>query len=133
MDYSLQAPLSLGFSRQESWDGLLCPPPRDLPDPGIEPRSPALQADSLLSEPSLSSKATCLGWVRTSQDLGCPLGTSSPLFPPSLTLPLRPVCLSHGSPAHSFSVCSTFYFSDYWLVLLLLSVTPTRPQACVWE
>ena len=35
-----QAPLSMGFSRQEYWDGLLFPSPGDLPDPGIEPRSP---------------------------------------------------------------------------------------------
>ena len=42
-----QAPLSTGFSRQEYWSGLLGPPPRDRPDPGIEPMSPALQADSL--------------------------------------------------------------------------------------
>ena len=46
-----QAPLSMGFSRQEYCSGLLCPPPGDLPNPGIEPRSPALQADSLPSEP----------------------------------------------------------------------------------
>ena len=42
-----QAPLSVGFSRQEYWSGMLCPPPGDPPDPGIEPTSPALQADSL--------------------------------------------------------------------------------------
>ena len=45
-----QAPLSMGFSRQESWSGLPRPPPGDLPNPGIEPTSPmspALQADSL--------------------------------------------------------------------------------------
>ena len=46
-----QAPLSMGFSRQEFWSGLPCPPPGDLPDPGVEFRSPALQADSLPSEP----------------------------------------------------------------------------------
>ena len=46
-----QAPLSMEFSRQEYWDGLSFLPPGDLPDPGIEPGSPALQADSLLSEP----------------------------------------------------------------------------------
>ena len=45
-----QAPLSMGFSRQEYWSGLPFPSPRDLPDPGIDPRSPALQADSLLTE-----------------------------------------------------------------------------------
>ena len=46
-----QACLSLGFFRQEYWSGLLFLSPGDLPDPGIEPRSPALQADSLPCEP----------------------------------------------------------------------------------
>ena len=46
-----QAPPSMGFSRQECWSGLPFPSPGDLPDPGIEPGSPALQADPLLSEP----------------------------------------------------------------------------------
>ena len=45
-----QAPLSMGFSRQEYWSGLPFPSPGDLPNPGIEPRSPALQADALPSE-----------------------------------------------------------------------------------
>ena len=39
---ALQAPLSLGFSRQEYWNGLLFPFPRDLPEPGIKPRCPVL-------------------------------------------------------------------------------------------
>ena len=46
-----QAPLSMGFSRQEYWSGLPFPSPGDLPDPEIEPRSPALQVDALPSEP----------------------------------------------------------------------------------
>ena len=46
-----QAPLSMGFSRQEYWSGLPCRPPEDLPNTGTEPGSPVLQADSLLSEP----------------------------------------------------------------------------------
>ena len=46
-----QAPLSMEFSRQKYWSRLPLPPPGDLPDPGIEPRSPALQADALSSEP----------------------------------------------------------------------------------
>ena len=46
-----QAPLSMEFSRQEYWSGLTFSSPGDLPNPGIEPRSPALQADSLQSEP----------------------------------------------------------------------------------
>ena len=40
----------MGFYRQEYWSGLPCPPPGNLPNPGIEPRSPAFQANSLLSE-----------------------------------------------------------------------------------
>ena len=48
MDYKAQAPLSRGFSRQEFWSGLPCPPPGDLPHPGIEPfslMSPALAGE----------------------------------------------------------------------------------------
>ena len=46
-----QAPLSMEFSRQEYWSGQPSPSPGDLPNPGIEPGSPALQADPLRSEP----------------------------------------------------------------------------------
>ena len=46
-----QAPLSMEFPRQEYWNGLLFPSPGDRPDPGIEPRFLALEADSLPSEP----------------------------------------------------------------------------------
>ena len=46
-----QAPPSMGFSRQEYWSGLPFPSPGDLPDLGMEPRSPALEADALTSEP----------------------------------------------------------------------------------
>ena len=46
-----QAAPSMGFSRQEYWSGLLFPSPGDLPDPGIEPGSPAFQEDTLTSKP----------------------------------------------------------------------------------
>ena len=46
--FACQAPQSMGFSRQDYWSGLPFTSPRDLPDPGIEPRSPALQADSTI-------------------------------------------------------------------------------------
>ena len=46
MDLAHQTPLSMGFSRQEYWSVLPCPPPGDLPDPGIKPRSLVLQANS---------------------------------------------------------------------------------------
>ena len=45
-----QAPLSMGFSKQEYWSGLPFPSPEDLPNPGTEPRSPALQTDALPTE-----------------------------------------------------------------------------------
>ena len=45
-----QAPLSMGFSMQEYWSGLPFPSPVNLPNPGIKPRCPALQADSLPAE-----------------------------------------------------------------------------------
>ena len=50
-----QAPPSMGFSRQKYWSGLPFLSPGDLPDPGIEPESPALQADALTSEPPVAS------------------------------------------------------------------------------
>ena len=46
-----QAPLSMGFSGQEYWSGLPCPPPGDLTDPGIEPESPALAGGFFTAEP----------------------------------------------------------------------------------
>ena len=51
MDCTCQAPPSMGFSGQDYWSGLPFPSPGDLPNPGIKPRSPALQADSLPCEP----------------------------------------------------------------------------------
>ena len=50
---ALQAPLSMGFSRQEHWSGVLCPPPGGLPDPGIKPMSPALAGRFFTTEPGL--------------------------------------------------------------------------------
>ena len=59
MDYSLSGTSVHGFSRQEDWSGLPCPPPGDLPNPGIKQRYPALQVDSLPAElpekPSISA------------------------------------------------------------------------------
>ena len=48
-----------GFSRQKYWSGLPCPPPGDLPNPGLEPRSPTLQVDSLPSEPTGKPGGLC--------------------------------------------------------------------------
>ena len=58
MDCPCQAPLSMGFSRQEYWSGLPFPFPGALPNPGIKPGFPALQADASLSEPPGKSMET---------------------------------------------------------------------------
>ena len=64
------APPPMGFSRQEYWSGLPFPSPGDLPNPGIKPRSPALQADTLTSEPPGTV------WITTNwkilQEMGIP-------------------------------------------------------------
>ena len=59
--YAYQAPPSMGFSRQEYWGGLPFPSPGNLPDPGIIPRFPALQADTLPSEPPGKPQHHCTG------------------------------------------------------------------------
>ena len=85
-----QPSLSMGFSRQEYWSGFPCPPPGDLPNPGIEPRSPALQADSLPSEPLGMSGNVGLNW-RCREAAASDPGPSPGLLP-------YPICLSLNSP-----------------------------------
>ena len=67
-----QSPLSMDFSSKDYWSGLPFPPPGDLPNSGIKLGSPALQADSLLSEPpgksNIPNKVSKLGFL-----LGCQL------------------------------------------------------------
>ena len=64
-----QAPLSMGFSRQEYWSGLPFSSPGDLSNPGIEPGSPTLQADALLSEPPGNPKGTATPWTEEPGEL----------------------------------------------------------------
>ena len=69
-----------GFSRQEYWSGLPSPPPEDFPNPGIEPRSPTLQADSLLSEPPGKPKNTGVGSLSLLQGIFLTQGSNLPLL-----------------------------------------------------
>ena len=99
-----QAPPSMGFSRQECWSGLPFPSPGDLPDPGIEPRSPALQADALPSEPpgkqkpvilllkTQLSQVTVAGWSWHEVALEI-MGSSAP------SIHLSPLCPLSAGPA----------------------------------
>ena len=64
-----QVPLSMGFSRQVYWSGLPFPPPGDLPDPGIQPGSPTLLADSLPYEPP--GKPNCMHSLKYSWRSSC--------------------------------------------------------------
>ena len=57
-----EAPPTMGFSRQEYWSGLPFPSPGDLPNPGIEPGSPALQADALANQITLSKLQVCVSY-----------------------------------------------------------------------
>ena len=69
-----QAPLSMGFSRQECWSGLQFPSPGDLPNPEIEPRSPTVRANALPSEPPGKSKSTWTLCSGRELNLGLPHG-----------------------------------------------------------
>ena len=62
---ALQTPLSMGFPRQEYWGGLPFPSPGDLPDPGIEPGSPALQVNSLPTEPPGKQCLLTVEWINS--------------------------------------------------------------------
>ena len=91
-----QAPPSMGFMRQEYWRGVPFPSPEDLPDPGIEPTSPALQADSLpLSH--LGSRP-CIRWQLIARyrirEVDDPLRATLPLRQPDSTLNDLPESLS---------------------------------------
>ena len=93
------------FSRQEYWSGLPSPSPGDLPDPGFKPRSPALQADALTSQPPQSSVRT---WPHPSVHLlpgaAGVLGVSCATCSAQLHPTLRPQdCSPPGSPVHGDS------------------------------
>ena len=75
-----QAALSMEFSRQEDWSGLPFPSPGDLPDPGIEPRSSALQADALPSEPPRKPKHWRLALKIIMPTCWCTMGDISGMF-----------------------------------------------------
>ena len=84
-----QAPLSMGFTRQEYWSGLPFPPPRDLPDPRIKPASTALQVDSSpLSRQGSPKYVNTLAFTKSSQAiwwrvfLTTPHGSPEPQYQP---------------------------------------------------
>ena len=97
MDYACQAPLFMGFSRQVYWSGLPFPSPGDFPDPGIEPRSPALQ--ELWGKSKVLYYSCLIVSSEGTQD-GCRIclpSSSQPLQPPPAPTicPLRGLGMRH--------------------------------------
>ena len=117
MDCSLPVPLSLEFSRQKYWSVLPFPPPADIPGPGIEPGSSALQADSLPTEP-LGKPMRFPKWTLSQGLL-------------ALQLPCSPYSSSSFPP-----LLSSFCFPDFQIPALLGHLQPRRkrpvPVDCVW-
>ena len=68
MDCSQQAPLSMGYSRQEYWNGLPFPTPGDLPNPGIEPASPKVAGKFFTTEPPGSTMVLLYRKIRISMN-----------------------------------------------------------------
>ena len=93
-----QAPPSMGFSRQEYWSGVPFPSPGDLPDPWIEPRSSASQADSLPSEPPAAAAAKSLQLCPTLCDPmdGSPPGSAVPGILQARTLEWAAISFSNA-------------------------------------
>ena len=116
-----QAPLSMEFSRQECWSGRPFPSPEDIPNPGIEARSPVLRADSLLSEPP--GKATVnRAWGKGAHSWRSGSTWRGQLFSLGL-FTLLPIPYHHAALL-TFLVASQFYS-------LLLAVFRTPPRG--WQ
>ena len=116
-----QAPLSMGFSRQECWSGLPFPSPGDLPNPGIELSSPALQADALPSEPPGKPRLQGKGEfpLGKSDQTSLPYSFSSPLpqiYPTTGSLENLDVFMKGVMGAHIFFF-NFIYFN--WRLLTL--------------
>ena len=113
----MQASPSMGFSKQEQWSGWPFPSPGEPPGPGIEPGSPALHVDPLLSEPpgTLVLYISCylsIKWRQGCQDLrwGMPLTSPQGAILPSIFLP----SIWHKLSTVSLSLDSRFQFCNLW-------------------
>ena len=116
-----QASPSMGFSRQEYWSGLPFPSPGDLPSPGIKPRSPALQEDSLPTEPPGKPKNTGVGSISTTGEVA----TLSPGDLPDLGIkPKSPALQTDSLPAELPGKISVQFSSVQSLSRVRLFATP---------
>ena len=123
VDCSPPAPLSMGFSKQENWSGLLCPSPGNLPHPGIEPVSsaaPTLQADSLPPRTLIDNKIPCSKEV-------------APIYPSIYSICVFPLFhISLGHRRHLLSLVflfELFLLGVSWylnLVIIFISLIPSE-------
>ena len=121
-----QVPLSMEFSRQGYQSGLPCPPSGDLPDPGSKPRSPALQADSLLSEPPGKPPASRTRGLTAARPVSPPPPHSCPSSPSALpvcTTFCTSLCLTNSSLLFSLMTLGYLTILFFLLVLQFLSVS----------
>ena len=112
-----QAPLFMGFSRQEQWSGLPFPPPVDLLNPGIEPRSPALQVDSLPVE--LRGKPLLVSTVQQNES-AIHIHVSPPVWP---SFPLGSHSALSGVP------CAIQYILISYLFYAQFNSVQAQPQS----
>ena len=124
-----QAPQSMEFSRQDSWSGLPFPSPADLPNPGTEPGSPNLKADSLPSEPPGKPTLHFQRWMDTLLDRWVDLFFLSPVFS---TLLEKMLMYKSGSEnflsltcrykSFTTKICSYYFLRRPWKFIKALSV-----------
>ena len=98
-----------GFSRQEYWSGVPCPPPRDLPNPENEPRSPSLQVDSSPTEPPGKPKNTGMGVAYPFSR-----GSSQPTNQTGIS------CIAGG--VFTAELSGSPYIQRYWLITFFFVV-----------
>ena len=107
----------VGFSRQEYWSGFPCPPPGDLPNPGIELRCPTLQADSLITEPWGKPKNIGVGSLTFLQEI----------FPTQkLNWGLLHCRWILYQLSYNINLCVQRLFILIWYPVILLGRLPTR-------
>ena len=125
---ALQAPLSMGFSRQEYWNGLPCPPPGDLPNPGIEPASRSLMSVALASR-FFTTRATwevCYLSLLNGNVL-------DPLFPASKITLLPKSNLRHSlSKTFDFQEDAFFQDGSKLVSIVILHFSHTDETMCIY-
>ena len=117
------------FSRQEHWSGLPCPPPADLPNPGIEPRSPALQVDSLMTEPSGKNREMIRSKEWSPHEWNycpCKRSPSELPSPPPNQVRLQEVYNQKRPPTNNAStLISDFQPPELWIIISVVYKLPS--------